>query len=478
MITSTAAKRKLVGAVLAAVLGTGAASCYDSIPTAPSGRFAPGLPTVRRFDLQPLAPTSISLAPTPDTKTLITIYPFPEGIIVEASINGTETVVSDSRARYQFGSALDYRGYSQSDTWGTQCDVNATFFTWATLNLTGCGGSGASYHDTVFVKDSVFGVRGPGILYGSGDCGTSPCYTYPSSNQVLTVAPLAAALEYTASTYFLTEAQMTAYYAPYTYFRSAANPAYFKGIPTPKRFLQRAWHKADPAVPPYNTDINGYCGEGIPVCDLPVRESGIFWAKERVNGVEREDSVAINCYAADSLLNFLAGRKRFMDAVDSSKAADSVMTNRREFVFAIMRDPYTHALSVMWIDSPNKNTCSSPFGAMAIDPQYGFGTVLAIVHVHPDRPGEVITCPNIGNVKTAPGLSDTDYVNMKALNKIITDSLHLAPVPWYAIDRENIYRLKPGDSLIQSTAPENTFSWDRGRCKWARPTPTQVPIDF
>lgn len=137
-----------------------------------------------------------------------------------------------------------------------------------------------TYKDTVLVHDSVFAKRGPGILSGASDCGANPCYTYPTSDQVLTLTPIAAGLTYTASTYFLTEAQMTAYYAPYTYFRSAAVPASIHGIGTPRKFLQRAWRKADPSVPPWNTDINGYCPITIPLCDLPVRESGIFGRKK------------------------------------------------------------------------------------------------------------------------------------------------------------------------------------------------------
>ena len=274
---------------------------------------------------------------------------------------------------------------------------------------------------------------------------------------------------------------MTAYYAPYTYFRSVADPATIHGISTPKRFLQRAWHKGDPSVPPYNTDINGYCPQGIAVCDLPVREAGIFWAKERVNGVEREDSVAINCFSGDSLLDFVASRKRFLDAVDSARVGDATPTNRKEFVFAIVRDPGPPShLSVLWIKSPGADQCTSPWDAGDLNPVYGYGQVVAIVHVHPDYPNEIITCPaKPGEQLTAlPGLSIPDYAAMKETNKFFHDNFTWDPVPWYVIDKQNVYRLKPGQRLNQSTAPGNVFPWDRGRCKWARPTPTQVPVSF
>lgn len=66
---------------------------------------------------------------------------------------------------------------------------------------------------------------------------------------------------------------------------------------------------------------------------------------------------------------------------------------------------------------------------------------------------------------------------MKRLNKYYTDSLSntsWGPVPWYAMDKQEIYRLKPGQRKTESLKKENRFRWDRGRCKWARPTDIQI----
>ena len=238
---------------------------------------------------------------------------------------------SDPLAYFQVVGNYDYRGYAQNNTWGTQCAVSA-YFEWGTsVNppQTCIAGSGGTWIDTIKVKDSVFARRGPPIQEATGQCLGAECHTYPSSNQRLTLTPVAAGLKYTASPAFRTLAEMTTYYAPYTAFRSVGVPVSIAAFVTPKRFLQRAWHKADPSVPPWNTDINGYCPPTIAICDLPVRESGMFWAKERVNGVEREDSVAVNCSVGDSLLDFLAARKAFMDAMDSSRATE-YWRNRRE----------------------------------------------------------------------------------------------------------------------------------------------------
>jgi len=84
----------LLIAIAGAVISTGIISCFDSPATAPLGRAIPVPVPIRHTDLQPLPASSIGLGPSPNTRTLITIYPFIEGIVVEGMITGGETVRS------------------------------------------------------------------------------------------------------------------------------------------------------------------------------------------------------------------------------------------------------------------------------------------------------------------------------------------------------------------------------------------------
>lgn len=363
-------------------------------------------------------------------------------------------------------------GYNQPNSNG--CAVSASFVWGISQNPPqNCvSGNGVTWTDTIRVKDSVWGVRGNVVQEPTNQClgGSIPsCHEYGPSTQVLKLKPLAAGLKYAASPAFSTVANMSAYYATFTQFRSTADPVSFHSIATPMRFLQRAWHRADSAGTPWPTNIDGFCGSGVPVCDMPVRESGIFWAKERVNGVEREDSVAVNCFVGDSLMDFLAARRRYMDALDSTLA------NGKEYNFAIVED--NGQLNVVWLPSSSANLCGSGFPALS--PGSGFGKIRAYVHTHPARPGEPITCPGAGPGKALPGLSDTDFKYMRRLNDSIRvkyQSFGWKPVPWYAMDKWNVYRLDTAaKSSKDSRKVENTRKWYRGRCKWVRPTDSQVP---
>lgn len=463
--------------LLAAALGI--VACYELSPTGPTQRRLPtALP---RRVVTPLPPTEKALGPTPYARVFITTYPFPEQIVVEGKITGTVEITSDPLARWQVIGLKDYRGYSQSTSLGTQCDVSASF-AWgnsASPSQPCSGGNPASsWLDTIRVMDSVWGVRGPPIQESTGQCGVGvACHTYPSASTILTLTPLAASLKYTASLPFLAESQMTATY-PYAAVRflGIAEPGTLGAFATPKRFLQRAWHKADPSVGPPNTDVNGYCPPSILVCDLYVRESGIFWGKERVNGVEQSDSVAINCFSGDSLMDFLEARRAYMDIMDSSHADAAYQSDRREHVLAIVEDSLG-VLHAVQIPTTSADQCSSSYTSLS--PGDGFGKIRAYVHTHPYKPYEFIQCAGGSTLDAArPGLSDTDYKYMKQSNQYIQthySSSGWTPVPWYAMDKTNVYRLKPGQRLTESTKPQNTFKWKSGRCKWARPTNSQVP---
>lgn len=466
-------------------IGFGLIACYDHVPTEPTKLLPP--PPARRFDLQPFPPSSITLGAVPGTRTLVAVYPFIEQLVVQGKITGTVGVTSHPLASFQVNGNYDYRGYSQSSTWGTQCGISA-FFEWG-ISVSppqNCvAGVGGTWTDTIRVADSVFAKRGPPVQEATGQCLSAPCHEYGPSSQVLTLTPIAAGLKYAVTTAlgssFLTEAQMTAYYAPYTAFRSTAVPVAIGPFATPRRFLQRAWRKGDPSVPPWNTDINGYCPQSISVCDLPVRETGIFWAKERVNGVEREDSVAVNCALGDSLLDFAVSRRAYLDAVAATNASAPNPNDRVERVFAIVEYPGPPAyLDAFLVATSVANRCEAIWVG-AITPNTGVGKVRAYVHTHPTSQGvTVFTCPG-GNqqYRAGPGLSPRDDSAMKVVNKQITDnftSSGWAPVPFYVIDNEWVYRLKPGQPVAASRKPPNAWKWKGGRCAWVHPTNSQMPV--
>ena len=444
-------------------------------------------PVSPRGDVTPLPPREKGLPPTPGSRVFIEAYPFPEQIVVEGKITGTVQITSDPLARWQVNDSKDYRGYSQSSTLGTQCAVSASF-AWGTSASPGMpcsgGNSPAVWIDTMRVMDSVWGVRGPPISESSGQCGAGvPCHDYPSATTTLTLTPLAGALKYTATPAFRTLGEMTMYWAPYTAFRSVAVPASLGSFSTPKRFLSRAWRKADPSVPPWNTDVNGYCPPTIPVCDLPVRESGIYWAKERVNGVEREDSVAINCAVNDSLMDFPAGRKAFMDALDSAKV-HSEWWQRKERGFAIVEvTSQPGHFEVVWLPDPDATMCRT--NLTRLTPNNIPGRKLrAYVHIHPFEAFTQATCldsaDRVVTFQAEPGFSDEDSTGMYRNNKYITDSLSgagWAPVPEYVMDPKWIYRQPPNQPFINfANDMSKALNWSAGgRCKWVRPTPSQAP---
>jgi len=215
---------------------------------------------------------------------------------------------------------------------------------------------------------------------------------------------------------------------------------------------------------------------------VPIREAGIFWAKERVNGVEHEDSVAVNCAVGDSLLDYLVSRRAFLDAMDSTRPNDAVSNRKEQVVALIESEPLPGRLDAVRIPTTMTNQCKSEFNRDIITPSMGFGKIRAFIHTHPFKVGDVVTCPNSNpNAPTKTlqaGHSQDDFDNMRDLNKYYQDSLSNTswrPVPWYVMDKEWVYRLKPGQRRSESTKKENRWRWNKGRCTWARPTDIQVP---
>jgi hypothetical protein len=170
---------------------------------------------------------------------LVAVYPFVEGIVVEGNITGTDVIHSDGLATQHVHNAYNYPGYSQNDTWATQCAIRA-YFAWGISEAPqqNCvSGTAASWTDTIKVMDSVFAKRGPPIVDGTYQCWPNECHTYGPSTQTLTLSPIAADLKYTATPAFRTEAEMTAYYAPYTLFRAAASAREYCKLRDPQAVL-------------------------------------------------------------------------------------------------------------------------------------------------------------------------------------------------------------------------------------------------
>ncbi|HEX2723750.1 MAG TPA: hypothetical protein VHM24_12605, partial [Gemmatimonadaceae bacterium] len=116
--------------------------------------------------------------------------------------------------------------------------------------------------------------------------------------------------------------------------------------------------------------------------------------KERVNGVEHEDSVAVNCFVGDSLLDFLASRKAMLDAMDSTRPNDAVSDRKEQVVAIIESEPLPGQLDMIRIPTILSNQCTSKFTRDILNPGSGFGKIRAFVHTHPFKVGDVVTCPD------------------------------------------------------------------------------------
>lgn len=106
------------------------------------------------------------------------------------------------------------------------------------------------------------------------------------------------------------------------------------------------------------------------------------------------------------------------------------------------------------------------------------------LHIHPFEAFTPATCldsaNNIVTLQAEPGFSDADSAAMYQNNKYITDSLSAtgwAPVPEYVMDPRWIYRQPPDQPFINfANDMSKALNWTAGgRCKWVRPTPSQVP---
>jgi len=171
-----------------------------------------------------------------------------------------------------------------------------------------------------------------------------------------------------------------------------------------------------------------------------------------------------------------------MDALDSSHYT-AYWRDRQEQAFAILEvtNQPGHFEVIQFLD-PAATACSHR--PVMLTPTMIPGRKLrAYVHIHAAKLLEYTSCPGNGNDSTtgyAPvGMSDSDFVYMQNLNQMIRDNFTLAgwsPVPFYIMDPEYIYRQPPDQPADFSRDFINARYWAApGRCKWVRPTASQVP---
>lgn len=463
----------------------GFAACYDAPPTSPLGR--PSLAGRRPLELLGIGDSTVGFSPNPSSKVLAAVYPFPEGIIVATNITGTITVSSDPLSRNHFNGEADYRGLTQESNSNSQCAVRA-FFEWpgGRNPPDGCSyPNPGSWTDTVKVKDSVWAKREVGIFENSGQCGTSDCHSYTNSTQIGVLSPVPAGLRVTTNFPFLGKAWMLAG-SPVNRFFESAVPAAIHGIGTPKSLIERQWHPADPNTTNPKTDIVLYCNGQI-VCDLAVRESGNYWAKVRVNGVAREDSVSVYCYEVDAALNSDSVRQGLLALLDSSNAGSSNYQDRTERFFLLLKDTVTPGAQFylrIFPKFPGADVCATR-SEMTLPSQLPPNTrVYLHGHDHPSEPNKLVHCKDsLGNYyvdrnnqkipfKTVDGADPEDREWADSVNSPTANAPYAArgwlPMPGLTIDKHNVFMLRPGEKLGDEVKSGRKFNWDKGRCKWPK----------
>ena len=226
----------------------------------------------------------------------------------------------------------------------------------------------------------------------------------------------------------------------------------------------------------YQPDVGGPgvsspCAPGVNPCVFDVSQSGTMFVTATINGTTQLASAhvsVIDCPIGDSLF-------------DNANVRDSVFeqfkrTNyfldqafRIEQIAAILEDSSNAAnrIYVPLIAGSGTNACHSYWQDLSklytMPP--GKWYVVALVHLHPTRVGDIITftpCMNggaHGDVKAVPGPSQWDWSAATSLSDSLTYRGFLKPgesaIPSYAIDPDSIYKYQPHTPWNQ----QNKKSW-------------------
>ena len=461
--------------------------------------------------------------------TLPSYSAYPEGVKVTVTVSTRINVWSDSRADY-FQKTVDAGpggvwidgGYQQCDN-GVLINYGSTHFGPPPC-LMATNPPGLLPYDTSGVWTFT------AVVYGNGSatrtpnipkyappsvCDTITCHRYTGSQSII-VAPLAGDLDLQAL-YALEgrSARKALFIHPFTNTDTYAHQTVtFTDSTTPRglpiKALSNTWTMMDPTAPNgywNHTQVPAPClGSSPPLaCAVDVRETGIWDAHARVNGVEHEDAITLYCSESEPLLNNDLVRQQMMAALDSSNAYNANLLARKEREFFIVQDTVTPGAKpyVMVLPAnPDADECnigSTPVmpTPSAVPPNT---KILAWGHDHPYEASDTVTpgarlgmCRDESgrfNPFQAPTMLEgaskydrdaTDNWNNPAVNQGAAAAGWL-PMPSFIIDYHQVYVLRPGQNLRDEKLAGNKISWDRHypnqddtitlprRCGWPKRT--------
>lgn len=461
-------------------------ACSDrELPIAPSLKPEPSRPA---STMAALGTFTYNLAAEGGSfDTLPSYSAYPEGVKVTVTVSSRINVWSDPRADY-FQKTVDAGpggvwidgGYQQCDN-GVSINFGSTHFGPPPC-LVATNPPGQLPYDTSGVWTFT------AVLYGNGSatrtpnipkyappsvCDTITCHRYTGS-QAIIVAPLAGDLDLQA--FYALEgrsARKGLFIHPFTNTDTYAHQTVtFTDSTTPRglpiKALSNTWTMMDPTAPNgywNHTQVPAPClGSSPPVaCAVEIRETGIWDAHARVNGVEHSDDITIYCAESESLLNNDMVRQQMLADLDSSNAASSDYTQRSERYFLVLQDTVaTGATPYLKIypHLPSDDVCfDSTF--IPLPANLPANTkIVAHGHDHPSEPNISVMCKDSTGASTIPATTvygadqgDRDWADR--VNKFVNPTM-----PEYIIDKHNVYVLRPGQSLGQEHDPGNQFNWD------------------
>jgi hypothetical protein len=432
--------------------------------------------------------------------TLPSYSAYPEGVKVTVTVSGRINVWSDTRADYYQKTVDAGPGGVWIDGGLQQCDNGVSI----TFGSTGFGPApclmatnppGLLPYDTSGV--STFTA----VVYGNGSatrtpnipkyappsvCDTITCHRYTGS-QAITIVPAAGDLDLQA--FYSLEARSARkalFIHPFTNTDTYAHQmVYFTDSTTPRGLpikpLSNTWTMMDPGAPPgywNHTQVPASCLSSNPpiACSVDIRETGIWAAHARVNGVEHDDAVTLYCAESEPWLNNDLVRQQMLATLDSSNGLSSNQMVRRERQFFILQDTVTPgAIPYLKIlpESPGADMCRATPTMPTPQSVPPNTRVVAWGHDHPFEASEDSTqtwglCHDdagrlqTGHMQEGASPDDrttTDIYNDPAANPGAAAAGWL-PMPSFIIDYHMVYVLRPGQKLGDELAPGNKFNWD------------------
>lgn len=485
-----------------------ASTLYCTEPIGPSATLprpvrVPRAPTYS-IEMPRLPTDSVDLPAEPGSPVSVSLFPFPEGVVVDITFRGQISFTSHPLAApIHYSGPLDYKGIRVP--LGTGCSVQATV---VFSQISGVGNPFPNTTDCLIPRTMTdYTVRarvgGTGTAYRSAKplgntypCDSirgagSQCY-WVSGMQKIIVAPLAAALDF-EGTYagkrsrgvfvprFVNDSNRTVSGYSMVVFTDST---YARGMPL-KNNAHR-WSFADSSDPgdPYWHKTTNTCDNGVLYCAVYVKETGTMTSDTRVNGTYQTGDVLVYCADTAAILNNDLVRQGLMAVNDSSGYPSRPTENRVERSFLILQDSLTPgAEPYVWFfpQSPNANICT--VGAANIDfrDRPSNTRVLGGGHAHVLPTDEFVVCldpsgqpkrdaaGNIIAANTLPGASDEDWNWVKLLNTPGLNPGTVFPFKEYIVRGNEVLVLDPSKEKGSELQSGGAFRWPvTGRCTWPK----------